>query len=74
MLTHGFRFLLNAFIIESSHYSIPIVPKHTSCNAFALFQIFTIIGPPMILQSDNGRKIRGAVMTAKQRCWQIRQS
>jgi hypothetical protein len=43
-IDHGVKFL----------FSIPIVHKTASSIAIALLQIFTMIGPPMILQSDNG--------------------
>jgi len=33
---------------------IPIVSKQASTVAFALFSIFTDVGPPSILQTDNG--------------------
>ena len=34
--------------------SIPLASKHASSVAFALFTIFTEIGPPRVLQTDNG--------------------
>jgi hypothetical protein len=34
--------------------SIPLASKRASAVAFALFTIFTEIGPPRVLQSDNG--------------------
>ena len=37
-------------------FSVPLVSKRAWCIALALFQIFCIIGPPMILQADNGRE------------------
>jgi hypothetical protein len=54
-IDHGMKFL----------FSIPIVCKHASCIAYALFQIFTLIGPPMILQSDNGSEFHGAALNAR---------
>lgn len=45
-IDHGIKFA----------FSIPIVSKRPSTVAFVLLQIFTIIGPPSILQSDNGRE------------------
>jgi hypothetical protein len=47
---HGFHFLMN-YINHGikSHFCHPIQHKRASCVAFALFQIFTEIGPPMIL-------------------------
>jgi hypothetical protein len=52
---HGVKFL----------FSIPLSCKHESCIAVALLEIFTVIGPPMILQSDNGNEFNTAVMTRK---------
>lgn len=48
-IDHGIKFA----------FSIPIVAKRPATIAFALVQIFTIIGPPLILQSDNGREFIG---------------
>lgn len=61
-----FRFLLN-YIDHGMKFlfSIPIVHKRANCIALALFQIFTIIGPPMILQSDNGSEFHGAALNAR---------
>ena len=61
-----FRFLLN-YIDHGIKFlfSIPIVRKRASCIAVALLQIFTIIGPPMILQSDNGSEFHGAAMSSR---------
>lgn len=61
-----FRFLLN-YIDHGIKFlfSIPIVRKRASCIAIALLQIFTIIGPPMILQSDNGSEFHGAALNAR---------
>jgi hypothetical protein len=42
-IDHGVKFL----------FSIPLTCKHASCIAVALLEIFTVVGPPMILQSDN---------------------
>jgi len=63
----SFNFLLN----YSDHgikflFSKPIKFKRASCIAVALLEIFTIIGPPMILQSDNGREFSGAAMNSRQ--------
>jgi hypothetical protein len=52
-LDHGVKFL----------FSIPLKRKRASCIAVALLEIFTIIGPPMILQSDNGPEFSSAMMT-----------
>jgi hypothetical protein len=54
---HGVKFI----------FSIPIVQKTASSIAVALLQIFSVIGPPMILQSDNGSEFHGAAMNDKQR-------
>ena len=63
MLDGSFRFLLN-YIDHGIKllFSMPIVRKRGSCIALALLEIFTIIGPPMILQSDNGSEFHGAAM------------
>ncbi len=42
-IDHGVRFLFN----------IPLTCKHASCTTIALLEIFTVVGPPMILQLDN---------------------
>ncbi len=49
-----FKFLLNYIDhgIKKLN-SIPLVAKHASCVAVALFTIFTEQGPPTILQTDN---------------------
>ena len=61
-----FRFLLN-YIDHGIKFlfSVPIVRKRASCIAIALLQIFTVIGPPMILQSDNGSEFHGAALSAR---------
>jgi hypothetical protein len=55
-IDHGVEFL----------FSIPLTRKHASCIAFALLEIFTVVGPPMILQSDNGIEFNTVAMTRKQ--------
>jgi hypothetical protein len=55
-INHGVKFL----------FSIPLTCKHASCIAVALLEIFTVVGPPMILQSDNGNEFNTAAMTRKQ--------
>jgi hypothetical protein len=45
-INHGIKFL----------FSIPLKFTRASCIAYALIEIFTVIGPPMILQSDNGKE------------------
>jgi hypothetical protein len=64
-----FRFLLN-YIDHGVKFlfSIPIVVHKTASSiAIALLQIFTMIGPPMILQSDNGAEFYGTAMNDRQR-------
>jgi hypothetical protein len=55
-----FRFLLN----YQDHgikltWSEPIIAKRASCIAMALIRIFSMLGPPAILQSDNGSEFSG---------------
>jgi hypothetical protein len=63
----SFRFLLN-YIDHGIKllYSSPIVAKRASTIAIALYELFCYIGPPMILQTDNGREFCGATTTSKQ--------
>jgi hypothetical protein len=63
----NFRFLLN-YIDHGVKFpfSIPLTRKRTSCIAVALLEIFTVVGPPMILQSDNGNEFNTEAMTRKQ--------
>jgi hypothetical protein len=56
-LDHGVKFL----------FSIPLKRKRASCIAVALLEIFTVVGPPMILQSDNGCEFNSAAMNSDQR-------
>ena len=62
-----FRFLLN-YVDHGVKFlfSIPLTRKRASCIAIALLEIFTLIGPPMILQSDNGLEFSGAAMTSRE--------
>jgi hypothetical protein len=55
-IDHGDKFL----------FSIPLTRKRASCITVALLEIFTVVGPPMILQSDNGNEFNTAAMTRKQ--------
>ncbi len=55
-INHGVKFL----------FSIPLTCKRASCIAVALLEMFTVIGPLMILQSDNGNEFNTAAMTRKQ--------
>jgi hypothetical protein len=52
-IDHGVKFL----------FSIPLTRQHASCISVALLEIFTVVGPPMILQSDNGNEFDTAAMT-----------
>ncbi len=64
-----FKFLLN-YIDHGIKYliSIPIVAKRASCIAHALLTIFTLIGPPKILQSDNGGEFAQSAMDYRSKC------
>ncbi len=53
---HGIKFL----------FSTPLKFKRASCIAYALIEIFTVIGPPMILQSNNVKEFLQAAMTRRQ--------
>jgi hypothetical protein len=55
-IDHGVKFL----------FSVQLTCKHACCIAIALLEIFTVVGPPMILQSDNGNEFNTAAMTRKQ--------
>jgi hypothetical protein len=55
-IDHGVKFL----------FSIPLTRKRATCIAVALLEIFTVIGSPMILQSDNGNEFNTEAMTRKQ--------
>jgi len=60
-----FRFLLNYVNHGVTFlFSIPLTRKQASCIAIALLEIFTLIGPPMILQSDNCLEFSGTAMTS----------
>lgn len=63
-----FRYLLNYIDHECKFLiSIPIRAKTASCVAYALLDIFSLVGPPSILQSDNGTEFSGAAMNSTQR-------
>jgi hypothetical protein len=67
-MTNGdFRFLLN-YIDHGVKFlfSIPLTCNCASCIAIALLEIFTVVGPPIILQSDNGNEFNTVAMTRKQ--------
>jgi hypothetical protein len=55
-IDHGVKFL----------FSVSLARKHASCIPAALLEIFTVVGPPMILQLDNGNEFNTAAMTRKQ--------
>ncbi len=55
-INHGVKFL----------FSIPLTRKRASCIAVALLEIFTVVGPQIILQSDNWNKFNTVAMTRKQ--------
>ena len=57
----GFKFLLNYQDHGIKLYdNRPLESKRAVAVAFALLDIFTMIGAPAILQSDNGREFSGA--------------
>ncbi len=64
MPNDNFNFLLN-YIDHGVEFlfSIPLTCKRASCIAIALLEICTVVGPPMILQSDNGNEFNTAAMT-----------
>ena len=49
-IDHGVKFL----------FCIPLVSKRTTSVAMALLTIFTVIGPPKLLQTDNGGEFANA--------------
>jgi hypothetical protein len=63
----AFCFLMN-YINHSVKFlfSIPLTRKRASCITLALLEIFTVLGPPMILQLDNGNEIKTMAMTRNQ--------
>jgi hypothetical protein len=67
MPNDNFCFLLN-YIHHGVKFlsSIPLTCKRASCIAVSLLEIFTVVGPPMIFQSDNGNEFNTAAMTRKQ--------
>ena len=52
---HGVKLLLSKAIIR----------KTAICVAWGLVEFFTLIGPPSILQADNGREFNGAAEISK---------
>ncbi len=55
-IDHGVKFL----------FTIPLTCKRASCIAVVLLEIFTVVGPPMILQLGNRNEFKTATMTRKQ--------
>jgi hypothetical protein len=47
----------------------PIKAKSAICVAEALLEIFSLLGVPAILQSDNGREFRNQVINALKDMW-----
>ena len=62
----SFKFLMN-YIDHGIKllWSTPLTHKRAITVAWALVQIFTFIGPPCILQSDNGREFSSAAQDGK---------
>lgn len=55
-----YKFLLNYQDHGTKYYdNRPLTCKRASAVAFALLDIFSQIGPPCLLQSDNGREFSG---------------
>ena len=52
---HGVKLLLSKAITR----------KTASCVAWGLLEFFTLIGPPSILQADNGREFNGSAEMSK---------
>ena len=61
-----FKFLLNYYDHGTKFgYSTALVSKRASAVARVLLDIFSIFGPPAILQSDNGREFTGIATNPK---------
>ena len=68
-----FKYLLN-YIDHCTKYlfCIPLTSKRADAVAQALVSIFTIIGPPLILQTDNGGEFVGVAYTDKEiKCMEL---
>lgn len=68
-----FKYLLN-YIDHCTKYlfSIPLTSKRADAVAQALVSIFTIIGPPQILQTDNGGEFARVAFTDKEiKCMEL---
>ena len=50
-------------------WAYPITSKKTNIVALKLFELFTEIGPPTILQSDNGREFTSNVIKDLSNLW-----
>ena len=60
----SFKFLLNYQDHGIKLYTnVALTSKRNSAIAFALLEIFTMFGPPCILQADNGREFTNAADT-----------
>ena len=62
-----FKFLMN-YIDHGNKlaFSTPLKSKKASAVAYALYEIFCFIGPPAILQADNGREFSNQATDYKQ--------
>lgn len=61
-----YKFLLNYQDHGLKFYdNRPLQSKRAAAVAFALLDIFTLIGPPCILQSDNGKEFANAAYKTK---------
>ena len=61
-----FRFILS-YRCHGTKFCLlePLRSKEKMSVAWALFCIFTVLGPPAILQADNGREFNGAACRGK---------
>src|ERR1700724_845888 len=50
-------------------WAYPLISKKTHKIALILFRLFTEIGPPTILQSDNGREFTSNVIKDLSELW-----
>ncbi len=50
-------------------WAYPLSSKETDAVALKLFELFTEIGPPTILQSDNGREFTSKVIKNLSNLW-----
>ena len=62
-----FKFLLDYKDHDNKlGYSIAMTIKRAAAAAAVLFELFCFIGPPVILQSDNGREFSNQASDSKQ--------